>query len=184
MRVAYSVRYLSRPELEFSVSVMLSVREIVNALWQGDGHQTLIMTDGMAFRLRTSFHWLMKVTGINQTWVVWLQFRRRQKQQEALTLYKMGSYSGMTFTTSLIITISQLILMYVYSTFSKSANLFSSLSIRLRGLIIILGQSQDHMLYRRRGWYRRQISQSTAPQSSSTTYWWASTLALQTGCSN
>jgi hypothetical protein len=55
MRLAYPVRNTPRPELEFSLSVVLSVREIVDALYLGKAQKELISATGPAFRLRTSF---------------------------------------------------------------------------------------------------------------------------------
>jgi hypothetical protein len=56
MRYAYSVRNLrASPELEFNLFVMLSVHEIVDALYQGKRQSELRLIDGGALRLRTSF---------------------------------------------------------------------------------------------------------------------------------
>jgi hypothetical protein len=50
------VRYPSRLELGFTLSVMLSVGEIVDVLYQEKKQYILTIMNGQALRLRISFH--------------------------------------------------------------------------------------------------------------------------------
>jgi hypothetical protein len=83
-----SAQFLKLPELRSRLSVMPSVREIVDALYQGKRYLPPILMNGQALRLHISFRWPMKVIGMTTITAAGSQFCR--KQEELSILCKMG----------------------------------------------------------------------------------------------
>src|SRR5437762_3325637 len=120
MSHGWSVQFLSLPELVAKPSAMLSVREIVDALYQAQKQLALILASGRASRLHMSFRWPTKVNGLPTTTAAGLQFHRRK--EDLLTLCRMGCCLGLIYTSYLTAMPSQLTLMYVYLIFSLKAS--------------------------------------------------------------
>jgi hypothetical protein len=126
MNHGLSAQFLKLPELVSKFSVMLSVREIIDALYQRKRQLMLILMSGGALRLRISFRWPMKVAGMTTISAAGLQFPRRQ--EEPSILCRMGCCSEVIYISYLRTTLSRLTLMYVCYIFCKDI-----------GLMVILG---------------------------------------------
>ena len=120
MSHGWSVQFLSLPELVAKPSAMLSVREIVDALYQAQKQLALILASGRASRLHMSFRWPTKVTGLPTTTAVGLQFH--QRKEDLLTPCRTGCCLGLIYTSYLTAMPSQLTLMYVYLILSLKAS--------------------------------------------------------------
>lgn len=92
-------------------------------------------TVGRASKLHVSFLWHMKVIGLNRALAVGLLFRRLLEAQ--LTPSKMECYLMPQYTRCLIHMNSPLILTYEFLFYIKCSR-----------LTIILGQLQDHLLFK------------------------------------
>jgi hypothetical protein len=107
-----SAQFLKLPELRSRLSVMPSVREIVDALYQGKRYLPPILMNGQALRLHISFRWPMKVIGMTTITAAGSQFCR--KQEELSILCKMGCCLRVVYISYLTAMPSQLTLTYVY----------------------------------------------------------------------
>lgn len=98
--------------------VMQFVHGIGDASFQAKRHSTLILATGQTLRLRTSFHWHMKVTGFEIILVDGLQSRQLKEdlsiQCKMAYCLKLGSINYLTPM------VSQSILMYVFYLFRET----------------------------------------------------------------
>ena len=111
MRDGWSVQLPLLPEPVSNLSVKLSVRETVNALYREKWCLIILLVKSTIRVLRPhiSFRWPMKVTGNSTATAAILRFRQRMEKPS--TLYRMGSCLKLVCTSYLMAMTSRSTLM-------------------------------------------------------------------------